>query len=226
MKDLGSLSYPVVAPSLLAADPKRMAEAVALAEKAGVPFLHIDVMDGRFVSATSFGVPFVKALAPTHPLINDVHLMIEKPWESVPDFAAAGADILTFHLEACPDKSKVDLTISRIRGASCRVGLSLKPNTPVEAVAPFLRKVDLILLMSVEPGKGGQAFIPESLARLSDLRRRIDELPLRERPLLEVDGGINELTGPAAVAAGADVLVAGSFLYGHPDFLARVRSLL
>jgi ribulose-phosphate 3-epimerase len=226
MKDLRKLAYPAVAPSLLAADPRHMKAAVAEAVSAKVPYLHIDVMDGLFVPAVSFGLAFVEAIHATHPLINDTHLMIARPWEYAAAFAKAGSDLVTFHCEACPDRHKIDLAISSIKEASCRVGIALKPLTPTRVLLPYLGKVDLVLVMSVEPGQGGQPFLGESLARLSELRKMIDGLPLDRRPLLEVDGGLNELTGPSCVRAGADVLVAGSYLFGHPDFSDRVRRLL
>lgn len=226
MKDLRFLPSPAVAPSLLAADPKRLAEAVAEAASSSVPYLHIDIMDGRFVAAQSFDVAFVKKIRASNVLIDDTHLMVAEPWKTAASFAEAGSDIVTFHYEACPDREKIDLTISRIKEASSRVGLAIKPLTPVSVLFPYLAKVDLVLLMSVEPGKGGQPFLGESLSRLAELRKAIDALPLSKRPLLEVDGGLNEVTGPASRAAGADILVAGSYLFGHPDFAARVKRLL
>jgi ribulose-phosphate 3-epimerase len=226
MKELRALAYPTVAPSLLAADPRHLEAAVAEAVSAKAAYLHIDVMDGLFVPAVSFGVSFVRKIHATHPLVNDTHLMIEKPWEQAAAFAEAGADVVTFHYEACPDREKIDLSIARIKAASCRVGIALKPLTPTRVLEPYLGKVDLVLLMSVEPGKGGQPFLGESLARLSELRALIDGLPRERRPLLEVDGGLNELTGPSCVRAGAEILVAGSYLFGHPDFSNRVRRLL
>jgi len=226
MKDLREYPFPAFSPSLLAADHGHLIEEAQKAESLGCHFIHIDVMDGLFVPNVSFGLDFVKEIHDQHGMVNDTHIMIEKPWLFARSYVKAGADILTFHLEACPAPEKVLLTISKIVKAGGMAGLSIKPHTPVEAVFPYLGKIGLILLMSVEPGQGGQAFLPESLERLAALRAKIDSLPPEMRPLLEVDGGINGVTGPACLKAGADVLVAGSYLYGHEDMGERMAAVL
>lgn len=227
MKELSQEpSLPAFSPSLLAADHSHLIEEAQKAERLGCHFIHIDVMDGKFVPNLSFGVDFVKEIHDQHGMINDTHIMIEKPWLYARSYVKAGADILTFHLEACPDHEKVLLTIAEIKKAGGMPGLSIKPLTSIERVFPYLNQVNLILLMSVEPGRGGQAFLPNSLERLSVLRAKIDALPLEERPLLEVDGGINGITGPACLKAGADILVAGSYLFGHDDMKERMAVVL
>jgi ribulose-phosphate 3-epimerase len=224
---LRSLSYPAVAPSILTVPREKIPEALALVEscRAQAPFIHIDVMDGIFVPATSFTAEEVRKIASRPTLVADTHIMVAHPFASAVRYVEAGADIVTFHYEACPDEASRRATIAAIKKAGAYAGLSLKPETPVEALAPYLGAVDLILLMSVEPGKGGQPFLPASLGRLAALRAMADQLPLEKRPLLEIDGGINDVTGPQAVAAGADILVAGSYLFGHPDFAGRLRRL-
>jgi ribulose-phosphate 3-epimerase len=226
MKNLHAYSYPTVSPSLLAADHEHLVEETRKAETLGCHFIHIDVMDGKFVPNVSFGEAFVKEIHDKHTMVNDTHIMIEKPWLFAESYCQAGADILTFHLEACPDEESILATIKEITDCGVVAGLSIKPLTPLEKIFPYLDKVGLILVMSVEPGKGGQAFIPSSLARLALLRAAIDKLPANKRPILEVDGGINGLTGPSAIKAGADLLVAGSYLYGHEDMGARIKTLL
>jgi ribulose-phosphate 3-epimerase len=226
MKDLHRYSYPAVSPSLLAADHSRLILETQKAEKLGSAFIHIDVMDGKFVPNVSFGEAFVKEIHDKHTMVNDTHIMIEKPWLFAASYCEAGADVLTFHLEACPDRESVLATIGEIRSHDVVPGLSIKPLTPIEKIFPYLDKVGLILVMSVEPGKGGQSFIAGSLVRLSALRKLIDKLPPEKRPILEVDGGINDVTGPSCVKAGADLLVAGSYLYGHEDMGERMKLVL
>lgn len=226
MKDLHSYRYPAFSPSLLAADHSHLVEEARKAETLGCQFIHIDVMDGQFVPATSFGEQFVKDIHDQHSMVNDTHIMIEKPWLFAGAYVAAGADILTFHLEACPDKESILATIKEINDGGAVAGLSIKPLTPIERIFPYLDKVGLVLLMSVEPGKGGQSFIPRSLPRLKVLRHEIDKLPKEKRPILEIDGGINETTGPLSIKAGADLLVAGSYLYGHDDMKERMEAVL
>jgi ribulose-phosphate 3-epimerase len=226
MKDLQVFAYPAASPSLLAADHAHLREEIEMTEKAGAHFVHIDVMDGRFVENVSFSSAFVEEIHALHSMVNDVHIMIEKPWLFASDFVAKGADILTFHYEACPDDESREVTIQEIHRGGALAGISIKPLTPVEKILPFLGKVDLVLVMSVEPGKGGQSFMPGALPKIRRLKRAISQLPEGHRPLIEVDGGLNDVTGPLCVKAGADLLVAGSYLYGHPDFQKRMALLL
>lgn len=215
---------PCLSPSLLAANKYDMTREIARAEKAGAPMIHIDIMDGRFVPNTSFGVDFVSKFGKKHNLINDVHLMIVQPWLKIEEFAEAGADIITFHYEACQNEEVVHATLKRIHDAGCRAGLSIKPKTPIYRLTPFLYEADLILVMTVEPGKGGQKFIDSCVTRVRNLKATMDVLGVH--PLIEVDGGINDETAPRIIKAGADIIVSGSYLYGHEDFEQRAKTLL
>jgi ribulose-phosphate 3-epimerase len=214
----------IVAPSILSADKNQIVPEILKAQAAGAQFIHIDVMDGIFVPNTTLSVAFVKQIHATHELVNDVHIMVANPLKLGPEYAKAGADIVTFHYEACSNDQERWATINAIRGAGAKVGMSIKPMSSPAVLYPFIQELDLVLVMSVEPGKGGQAFMSEALDKLKDLRAYIDA----HHPtcLLEVDGGINAETSKLAVAAGANVLVAGSYLYGHDDFKARVEGLL
>ena len=211
-----------IAPSILAADPLRMFEAVKLVKDTGCDELHFDVMDGHFVPNISFGAPVLDCLHKALPdVYYDVHLMISDPVKYAPDFAKAGANLITFHLEAVPDA--VAETIAAIRATGCRVGISIKPGTPAQAVYPYLDDLDLVLVMSVEPGFGGQKFMPSALDKLRWLKAEKDRRGLKF--LLEVDGGVDAATAPQCVAAGADVLVAGSAIFGAADPAAAVRAM-
>ncbi|EKP93731.1 ribulose-phosphate 3-epimerase [Thermaerobacter subterraneus] len=198
----------VVLPSLLSADFTRLAEEVRAAEAGGAAGLHLDVMDGRFVPNLTFGPMIVAAVRRLTRLPLDVHLMVERPEALLPAVAQAGADVITVHVEATPH---VHRAVQMIRALGCRAGVALNPGTPAVAVEPLLGEVDLILVMSVNPGFGGQAFLPLALDKLRALRAMLPAAG--PRPWLEVDGGIDPATAPLAAAAGADLLVAGSAVY-------------
>lgn len=202
----------LIAPSILAADFSRLGEEIKSVEEAGAEVLHVDVMDGHFVPNISIGPPVVQAIRKTTDLPFDVHLMIEHPEDFIVPFAEAGADHLTVHVEAACDAGDL---IDLIRETGCSAGLVLKPATSVAAVEPWLDRIDLVLVMSVEPGFGGQSFMPKSLNKLTQLRRMIDRIGRNIQ--LEVDGGIDERTAPEALAAGANMLVAGTSVFRHPE---------
>ncbi len=213
----------IVAPSILSADFNHLEREIKAVEAAGAEWLHFDVMDGHFVPNISFGIPVLKSIAHSHNMVNDVHIMIADPLKYAPEFIKSGAEYLTFHYEACKDDKKVEQVIDLIHELGGKAGLSIKPKTPVEVVDKFLAKLDLLLVMSVEPGFGGQSFISSALDKISYLRKAIDAKGYK--CLVEVDGGINNETGKLCKDAGVDVLVAGSYLFGHEDLKERIEGL-
>lgn len=212
-----------VAPSLLSADKNKLAEEIKKVEDLGCEYLHWDVMDGVFVPNTSYTDAQVKQYSNTHKMVNDVHIMVADPKKEAPLFISAGADIVTFHIEAVDCPICAGKIIDMIHSSGCKAGISIKPNTKVKAIVSLLEKVDLVLVMSVEPGKGGQKFISSALGKIKKLRHIIDKKNLNV--LIEVDGGINAETGKKCRKAGADILVAGSYIYGHEDVKERIESL-
>ena len=207
-----------LAPSILAADFSRLGEQIKAVEQAGADYLHIDVMDGMFVPSISFGLPVIETIRKVSNLVFDVHLMIEEPGRYVKQFAAAGADILNVHVEAC---THLQRTISEIKELGLKAGVTLNPGTPLTTLEYVLNDVDLVLIMSVNPGFGGQKFIPFTLQKLSDLR----EMRLRKNATaeIEVDGGVTLSNAKEIMEAGAEVLVSGSSVFGG-DIEANVKA--
>lgn len=211
----------IISPSILSADFCRLAEDCRLVLDAGAAMLHFDVMDGHFVPNISFGVPVLASLHRGMPsAFFDVHLMISHPLAYVDAFAKAGADLVNFHLESEDEPGAV---LAAIRAAGCKTGMTIKPGTPAEALLPWLDQLDLVLVMSVEPGFGGQKFQVSALYKLEALKKEREARGLSF--LLEVDGGVNAETAPFCVEAGADVLVAGSAVFAAADPAAEVRAL-
>ena len=210
----------LLAPSLLSADFVRLAEEIARVEAAGADWLHLDIMDGHFVPNLTFGPPVVAAIRKITKLPLDVHLMVTNPADLVEQFAAAGADWLTVHVETEPHLHRL---VNRIRELGVKPAVTLNPATPVAQLDDILSEVDMVLVMSVNPGFGGQKFIPASLAKISRLKEKLSQIG---RPvLIEVDGGVNETTAPQLVQAGVDVLVAGSAVFGSRDLKATISTL-
>lgn len=198
----------ILAPSILSADFKKLGGQMELCEKNGAEYLHFDVMDGMFVSNISFGIPVLESIKGSTGMVLDVHLMIEEPVRYVEAFSKAGADILTVHYEACKD---VQATLDKIHACGIKAGITIKPGTPVEVLKPFLDQVEMVLIMSVEPGQGGQGFIPESLDKIRQLREMLNERNLTVD--IEVDGGIKRDNVAEVAKAGANIMVAGSAVF-------------
>jgi ribulose-phosphate 3-epimerase len=210
----------LVAPSILSADFGRLAEEIASVEAAGADWIHVDVMDGRFVPNLTIGPVVVEAARRATRLPLDVHLMIEDPGRYVADFRAAGADWITVHAEACPHLHRA---VQAVRETGARVGVSLNPHTPLSVLDWVLADVDLVLLMSVNPGFGGQSFIRSALGKVASLAGRIREAGLPT--LISVDGGVKPANARALADAGAGVLVAGTAVFGAPDRAAAIRAI-
>jgi len=209
-----------IAPSILSADFARLSDEVSRVEKGGADLLHIDVMDGHFVPNLTVGPPIVEALRKVTKLPLDVHLMMTNPDAFIPEFAQAGADYLTVHVETCPHLHR---TVQSIKERGVKAGVTLNPATPLSAIEEILPDVDLLLVMSVNPGFGGQHFIASTLGKIARARELLDRL--RSRAALEVDGGVKVDNAADIVRAGADILVSGSAIFSSPDYGATIKAM-
>lgn len=209
-----------IAPSILSADFSKLGEEIKEVEQGGADYIHVDVMDGHFVPNITIGPLIVKSIRPITNLPLDVHLMIANPDQYIPEFAKAGADIISVHVEACPHLHR---TIHLIKEQGKKAGVVLNPATPVETIQHILPDVDLVLLMTVNPGFGGQSFIPSVLPKIKQIRQMVDDLGL---PIeIEVDGGVNQDTAKQCIEAGANVLVAGSAIYNKENRKEAIQQI-
>ena len=207
----------ILSPSILSADFSRLGEDIKLLDQGGAKYIHIDVMDGNFVPSISFGFPVIESIRKITDRVFDVHLMIAAPERYIEQFSKAGADIITFHIEAC---NSVKETIDAIHALGIKAGISLKPATPIKEVLPYLEMVDMVLLMTVEPGFGGQSYIETSTEKIKKLRHIVDQ---RQLPVdIEVDGGINKNNIGMIMEAGANVIVSGSAIF-KGDIVENIR---
>lgn len=210
----------LVAPSILSADFSKLGEEIKAVEHAGADWIHIDVMDGHFVPNITIGPVVVSKIRKISDIFFDVHLMIENPGKYVEQFAKAGADLITIHAEVCND---ILSTINKVKDLGCKVGVSINPETSLDVIKEIIQNVDLVLIMSVHPGFGGQSFIEDVLPKIRETRELIDKIDKKIH--LEVDGGINDKTAKTAIEYGADVLVAGNFVFTNASYKDAVKSL-
>ncbi len=221
MKGKRLMKNVIIAPSMLSADFGKLDEELKKIEATKAEYLHVDVMDGLFVPNISFGQPVIKSIRKCTDMFFDVHLMIEAPSRYIEDFAKSGADLITIHCEA---EKNIRETLKKIHSLGIKTGLSVKPKTPVQEIYQYLDETDMVLIMTVEPGFGGQSFIEDCLPKIEALRKHIDDNHLD--CLIEVDGGITDETIISASKAGAEIFVAGSFVFGKSDYSAAVDSLI
>lgn len=211
----------IISPSILSADFANLGQEIELVKKAGADWIHIDVMDGHFVPNITIGVPVVKSIRKVTNLPLDVHLMIENPEKYVEPFANAGADILTFHIEACKNEEHVRQTIKEIKNLGKKCGISIKPKTEPEEIFPYLADLDLVLVMTVEPGFGGQEFMHECALKIPKIKEKASE-----DLIIQVDGGINNISAKICTSLGANSLVAGSYIYGNNNYKKAIETLI